>query len=56
MMRVLRWFLVVAHAVLVLPVVWLWVAVAAPALHGPDANIGAGLVGLYLQAFGCPGP
>ena len=48
--------MLLVHVVLVVPVVWLWLAAASPGLgSSPDANIGAGLVGLYLLAFGLPG-
>ncbi len=47
--------LVGLHALLVLPAAALWIVAAGPALRdSPDANIGAGLLGLYLLAFGLP--
>jgi hypothetical protein len=49
------WSIVVVHAVLVVPVVVIWLVAAEPSLRSSlDANIGAGLLGLYLMAFGFP--
>ncbi|WP_328476715.1 hypothetical protein OHA21_22620 [Actinoplanes sp. NBC_00393] len=49
------WALVAVQAVLVLPVVYIWLGPAQDAVESaPDANIGAGLIGLYLLAFGLP--
>ncbi|MBG0567392.1 hypothetical protein [Actinoplanes aureus] len=49
------WALVAVQAVLVLPVVFIWLGPAQEAVDAaPDANIGAGLIGLYLLAFGLP--
>lgn len=49
------WALVAVQAVLVLPVVYIWLGPAQEAVEsGPDAGIGAGLIGLYLLAFGLP--
>ncbi|BCY12476.1 hypothetical protein [Actinoplanes sp. L3-i22] len=45
------WAAFAGHALAVLPMIWIF----AVADSGPDANIGKGLIGLYLLAWGLPG-
>ena len=53
--RVVLWTLVGVHALLVLPAAALRLGPAQDAVtSGPDAGLGAGLLGLYLMALGLP--
>lgn len=49
------WTLVAAQAVVLLPLIYLWIGPASEAAAaGPRPNLGAGLVGMALMVLGLP--